>query len=236
MNTSPPKIIIAGSRTGIGKGIAEFFVEHNYNVIGISRGTSSIGAGNYSHFQADLTDEKEVKKLCRELKKNYDFIDGLICCVGIVRPSKYASVTTGPEMLNYINTNFLANFYLNREVSKIMIQQKFGRIVNLSSIMTSLNTEGTCAYGSTKKALEQMTKVLAVELAPMGVTCNCVCPAVVLTETVSALGEKWLEEMYAMQTMKRALEISELSHTIKFLISKESSAVTGQVINMCQVS
>ena len=138
-------------------------------------------------------------------------------------------------MGDYIKTNFLSSFYICREVSKLMMSQEYGRIVNLSSIMTGIHAAGSSAYSSTKSAVEEMTKVMAEELAPTGVTCNVVAPSTVMTDTVRDLGEDWLKEMWKMQSMKRPLQIEELCNVIKFLTAPESSAVTGQVINLCKV-
>lgn len=102
--------------------------------------------------------------------------------------------------------------------------------------MTSIHSPGTSAYSSTKKALEEMTKVLAEELAPQNITCNSVALSVMMTETVKDLGDEWLERMFEMQSIKRPLKINELCHTISFLASPDASAVTGQVINLCKVN
>ena len=198
-----PVMIVTGTRRGIGHGIAKYFAGPDYQVIGCSRGEGPSDLPNYQHYQVDLTEEKEVRKFVRTVKKEYKRIDNLVCNVGLVKPSKYVSLTSGDEMGDYIKTNFLSSFYICREVSKLMMSQEYGRIVNLSSIMTGIHAAGSSAYSSTKSAVEEMTKVMAEELAPTGVTCNVVAPSTVMTDTVRDLGEDWLKEMWKMQSMKR---------------------------------
>ena len=236
MNKERPVMIITGTRRGIGKGIAEFYIEQGNNVIGCSRGEGTIKAVNYQHERVDLIDEKQVRKFVRTVKKQYEKIDILVCNVGLVGSVLHMSLTSAESLSAFINTNFVANYLICREVSKTMVSNRSGRIITLSSIMTSIHSPGTSAYSSTKKALEEMTKVLAEELAPQNITCNSVALSVMMTETVKDLGDEWLERMFEMQSIKRPLGINELCHTISFLASPDASAVTGQVINLCKVN
>ena len=236
MNIEKPVMIITGTRRGIGKGIAEYYIEQGYNVIGCSRGKGTITADNYQHEKVDLIDEKQVRKFVRTVKKQYEKIDILVCNVGLVGSVLHMSLTSSESLHSFINTNFVANYLICREVSKTMVSNRSGRIITLSSIMTSIHSPGTSAYSSTKKALEEMTKVLAEELAPQNITCNSVALSVMMTETVKDLGDEWLERMFEMQSIKRPLGINELCHTISFLASPNASAVTGQVINLCKVN
>lgn len=228
-------LIVTGSSRGIGLKIAEFFIEQGVTVIGCSRGPGVIESTLYEHHLVDLTDEKQVRSWARTLKQSHESIDALVCNVGLVKSALLMPMISDQVLQSFIQTNFVASFLTCKEISKIMVQQRYGRIINISSIMTSLHASGTAAYASTKAAVEEMTKVLAVELAPTGVTCNAIACSTVMTDTVKDLGEEWLTKMLAMQTMKRALEVSELCSTIRFLGSRESSAVTGQVINLCMV-
>ena len=236
MNNEKPVMIITGTRRGIGKGIAEHYIDQGYNVIGCSRGRGTISAENYQHEQVDLIDDKQVRNFVRTIKKQYKKIDILVCNVGLVASVLHMSLTSTESLNDFINSNFVANYLICREVSKVMVSNRSGRIITLSSIMTSIHAPGTSAYSSTKKALEEMTKVLAEELAPQAITCNSVALSVMMTETVKDLGQEWLERMYEMQSIKRPLLISELCHTISFLASPNASAVTGQVINLCKVN
>jgi 3-oxoacyl-[acyl-carrier protein] reductase len=117
-----------------------------------------------------------------------------------------------------------------------MIAAKFGRIVTISSLGVPLHLEGTSVYSATKSAVLEMTKILAKELAPVGITCNSVAPALIMTEAARAMGKVWAERLLAKQTIKRTATIEELGRVISFFVAPESSCVTGQVINMGLVS
>lgn len=228
-----PVFAITGTSRGVGRSMAEYFCESGARVVGCSRGESSFSHAQYKHFQADLTDEAHVRTWVREIKKEFGRIDGLICNVGLVQSALFLSVTPTPLFQQFLQTNITTTFLVCREVSKVMMTQRYGRIVNITSIMTSLHEPGTSIYSATKSAVTEMTKVLAKELAPTGVTCNVVAPSLMETETSSAMGKEWKDRMLALQTLPRPLSIPDLCHSISFFLSPESRSVTGQVLNLC---
>ncbi len=228
-------LIVTGSTRGIGLQIANYFIESGVHVIGCSRGPGVITSDKYEHHQVDLTDEKHVRSWARTIKLAHKSVDAVVCNVGLAK-SKLLMPMVSSELLNsFIQTNFVAAYLTCREIGKIMVQQRYGRIINISSIMTGMHVAGTSAYSSTKAAVEEMTKVLAVEVAQTGVTCNAIACSTMLSESVRDLGEEWMSKMLAAQTMKRPLEVAELCSVIRYLGGRESSAVTGQVINLCMV-
>jgi 3-oxoacyl-[acyl-carrier protein] reductase len=117
-----------------------------------------------------------------------------------------------------------------------MMLQRYGRIINIGSIMSEIHAPGTCAYAPTKLAVVEFTKVLARELAEYGVTCNVVSPSMVITNSNLFFGEKWKKAMLEMQTIKRPIEASELCHLIEFFASPSSSILTGQILHTCYVN
>ena len=115
-----------------------------------------------------------------------------------------------------------------------MILRGYGRIITISSILTSLHEEGTSAYTASKGAVTEMTKVAARELAPRGITCNVIAPAMVMTGPAQALAANgdWQQRMLEKQTIKRPLTIAEICHVAEFLAAPESECITGQVISL----
>lgn len=229
-------MIITGTSRGIGKGIAEFYSAQGYTVIGCSRSESTIKSDSYNHYQVDLTNETEVLKFVREIRSRFKKVDVLICNVGLIKSALYMGITNGELLNSFIQTNFVSAFYICREISKLMLLRKTGRIINIASTMTSLHEPGTSAYSSTKSALIELTKVMARELSTQGITCNVVSPSMVETESHSEMGKDWEEKMLSVQTLPRKVSIEELCNIISFYISPFSSCITGQVIQTCLVS
>jgi 3-oxoacyl-[acyl-carrier protein] reductase len=136
---------------------------------------------------------------------------------------------------SFVDAILTGTFLVCREFSKLMALQRYGRIVNIGSIMTELHAPGTVAYASAKSAVVQLTKVMARELANSGVTCNVVSPSLVLTDSSEAFGPDWKAAMLAMQTIQRPIEIAELCNVVAFFASPASGCVTGQVVHTCLV-
>ena len=117
-----------------------------------------------------------------------------------------------------------------------MMIQRYGRIINIGSIMSEMHAPGTCAYAPAKAAVIEFTKVLAREVAEYGVTCNIVSPSMVKTDSNVIFGDKWEQAMLQMQTIKRPIDASEICHLIEFFASPKSSIVTGQILHTCFVN
>lgn len=227
--------VITGTSKGIGRGLAEYFLEKGHLVVGCSRGEASWTHQNYTHFQVDVTDEKMVQVWARQVRRQFSKIDMLVCNVGLVKSSLQLVVTPTAVFEDFVKNNFTSTFLVCREFAKLMIMQKQGRIVNISSIMTDLHENGTGAYTATKGAVEHMSKVLAAELASQNITVNVLSPSMAITDSNRHLGEEWEKWMLEKQTLKRAVTIPELANVIDFFASPLAGAITGQVIRTCSI-
>lgn len=235
-NVSPSVVVITGTSRGIGYAIAHFFLQKGFSVAGCSRGISTIHHKNYKHYEVDVCNEISVRQWARSVKRDFSRVDVLICNVGLVSLGAVTGATSLESFKAYINSILTSSFLACREFSKQMVLQKYGRIINITSIMTELHAPGTCAYASAKMAVVEFTKVLAREVADYGVTCNLVSPSMVLTDSNAVFGESWRKSMLDMQTIKRPIEASELCHLIEFFASPASSIVTGQILHTCFVN
>jgi 3-oxoacyl-[acyl-carrier protein] reductase len=229
-------MVITGTSRGIGKGIAEYFLNKGFKVAGCSRSPSTTNHPNYSHSEVDVTDEIQVQKWARKIRNDLKKVDILVCNVGLVKSALFMSMTPGNVLESFLKTNLSATFFVCREISKIMLTANYGRIINISSILTELHEPGTSAYSMTKSGVIELTKVMARELAPNNITCNVLSPSVVETDAVKDLGLDWKDRALTLQTIKRLISVDELSNVINFYGSPDSGAVTGQVINMCLVN
>jgi 3-oxoacyl-[acyl-carrier protein] reductase len=225
-------IVISGTSKGIGRGIAEFFLEQGHRVFGCSRGIKRIDNSRYTHHQVDITDEKQVCQWISDIKKQSEKIDLLVCNAGIAPAATILTMMPGSTFESLIKTNIAGSFYICREVSKQMMKQRSGRIITISSMSVGLHLEGTSAYSATKSAVVEMTKILAKELAPFKITCNTIAPSMIMTDAVEVLGENIIEKALEKLTIKRKVSIDEICNVINFFASENSSSITGQVIHM----
>ncbi len=237
MTTTPPVMVITGTSRGIGRGMAEHFSRKGWLVVGCSRGPGTLtDLPSYDHFQVDVSDEKQVREWVRAVKRKHGRIDALVCNVGLVKLGAMTGVTSTELFQSFVNSILVSTFLVCREFSKIMGLQRYGRIINLTSIMTQLHAPGTSAYSASKAAVVELTKVLAREVSGQGITCNVVSPSLVMTEASASFGEEWKKNMLAMQTLPRPIEVAELCNIVDFFASPQSGCVTGQVIHTCLVN
>jgi 3-oxoacyl-[acyl-carrier protein] reductase len=227
-----PVAIVTGTSRGIGRGIAQHLLEQGFHVAGCSRGAATIVEDRYRHAQLDVADEAAVQQWIRSIKTQHDRIEGLVCNAGHVRAALLMSLTSGNILETFLGAHVRGTFFVCREVAKAMTSQRYGRIVTMSSIAVPIHLEGASAYVASKGAVVEMTKVLARELAPAGITCNAVAPGLVETDQAEKLGETWKRWFLDQQTIKRPQTIHEVCHVVDFLLHPASAAVTGQVINL----
>lgn len=229
-------VVVTGASRGIGFTIANFFLQKGFLVAGCSRGHSTIQHENYTHYAVDVCNEFAVKSWAKEVKRDLGRVDILVCNVGLVHLGAVAGATSLNSFKSFIDSILNSTFLVCREFSKLMMIQRYGRIINIGSIMSEIHAPGTCAYAPAKAAVIEFTKVLAREVAEYGITCNVVSPSMVRTDSNAVFGDKWEKAMLQMQTIKRPIEASELCHVIEFFASPMSSIVTGQIIHTCFVN
>lgn len=227
-----PVMVITGTSRGIGRGMAEHFAAGGYRVAGCSRSPSTLQMEHYCHTQVDVGEESQVRDWIRSIRKSNRRIDVLVCNAGIPPSATALTLTSAEHFDRVLRTNLAGTFYVCREVAKVMMLQRAGRIITISSITADLHEEGTSIYSASKSAVTEMTKVLAKELAPMGVTCNVVAPSLITTAAVEGLGEAVAARFLAKQTFPRAITVDEICNVVSFFASPASSSISGQVIHM----
>ena len=225
-------VVISGTSKGIGKCTAEHFLSQGDKVFGCSRGDGTIIHSAYTHTKLDLQDEKAIISWIRSIKKQVGRIDILFCNAGYAPANFLATITSGKVLDDVLKTNVFGTFVMCRETAKIMMKQKSGRIINVSSMAAGLHLEGTSAYALSKAAIVEFTKILAKELAQFNVTCNVIAPSMYMTDGVEALKDDVINRALNSLTLKRTLRIEELLHVIDFYVDRNASAITGQVIHL----
>ena len=229
--TERPVVLVTGSSRGLGRGIAEHFVEQRYRVFGCSRGSSSLDLEGYEHAIVDVGIDKEVRRWIRDVTSVCGRIDVVVNNAG-VGPAALALLTSTDLAESTLRTNFLGTFAVCRESAKVMLKRKFGRIVNLSTIASDLHMQGASAYAASKSAMVEFSKVLARELGPAGITCNVVAVSLLESDMTARLSKEVIERYEERLAIKRWASVEDVCHAISFFASPASGYVTGQVMRL----
>jgi len=227
--TPSKTILVTGTRKGIGRAIAEHYLEKDWSVIGCSRSDTDLQHKNYRHFYLDVCDEKAVTLMVQEVIEQHKYIDVLANNAGIAAMNHLTLLPAG-QAQNILNINILGTFFFLREVAKKMIRQKSGRIVNFSSVAVPLSLEGEALYAASKAAVETLTKIAARELGTFGVTVNAIGPTPVRTDLTKVVPNSKIEKLLQQQAIPRWGEFRDILNVIDFFVRPESDFITGQVI------
>ena len=222
-------IVVTGSRKGIGRYLCERFLDEGHTVIGCSRGESDLINDRYSHFEVDMTDEKQVHSFAKSVRKEYGIIDVLINNAGAASMNHFM-MTPLDTARRLMELNYLAALCASKEFMSCLRKSGHGRIVNFSTVAVPLNLEGELAYTSSKAAIEEMTKIMAKEAAVYGVTVNAVGPTPIHTDLTAKVPEDKMNKLLDSQAIHRFGEFSDVKNVIDFYINPKSDFVTGQVV------
>ena len=222
-------ILITGNRKGIGRHLSEYYLSKGFYVAGCSRSENDLRHENYLHALADVSDENQCKAVVRKVKNAFGKIDVLINNAGIASMN-HSLLTPGTTVRKVFSTNFEGSFFFSRECAKVMIKEKFGRIINYSSVAVPMDLEGELIYASSKAAVEKMTKIMAKELAPFNITVNALGPTPIYTDLIKTIPKNKIQDLIDRQVIKRIGEFSDLEPVMDFFIDDKSSFITSQII------
>ena len=231
--------VVTGGSRGIGAEIAKALAR-NGALVAINYQNSSDKAdsiireieqegGTAFAFKADVMAADNVHNFIEEVIKRYGQIDILINNAGITRDKTFRKMSI-EEWEEVINVNLNSVYKTTSEVINHMLEKKYGRIINISSIIGQSGGFGQTNYSASKAGLLGFTKSLALETAKNGITVNAICPGFIETEMVAAMPDNVKEAIIAKVPMQRLGQTDEVADTVLFLI--KSSYITGQEINV----
>ncbi|GIL09116.1 MAG: oxidoreductase [Chloroflexota bacterium] len=232
---SQPITLITGTRKGIGRALAEHYLELGHQVIGCSRTDPDWQRDGYAHYCLDVAQEKQVIQMFADIRKRFGHLDHLVNNAGIAAMN-HSLLTPAATLKSVLDTNVIGTFLFCREGAKLMQARRTGRIVNFSTIAVPLDLEGESAYVASKAAVESLTRVMARELAALGITVNAVGPVPIATELIRGVPQDKLDRLIARQPIQRLGTPEDVAHVVDFFLDSASSFVTGQVIYLGGVS
>lgn len=234
--------MITGCNRGIGKAIAEKFASEGANLICAIRKENPDFRADTERWMTkygvtidfvyfDLTDEDGIKAAFKELNKEKRIIDILVNNAGMPAGG-FLLMTSLAKIKEVMQVNFFSQIIITQQVAKMMMKQKHGAIVNMSSVTAMDNQGGWTAYGSSKGAMISFTRTAARELAVFGIRVNAVAPGLIDTQMGGEMDEKYQEDMLSRSDLGRKGSPEEVANLICFLSSDEASYITGQVIRI----
>ena len=233
--TDRPVTLITGTRKGIGKYLAEYYVEKGHAVIGCSRSEADWSLPGYHHVLCNVSDERSVRSMMSTVREKYGRLDNLINHAGIASMN-HSMLTPLRSVEEIFGTNVIGTFLFCREASKLMSRRKFGRIVNFTTVATPLKLEGEAVYAASKAAIGSFTEVLARELAPFNITVNAIGPTPIETDLIKSVPKDKMERLLARQAIPRFGNFSDVSNVIDFYLQESSDFITGQNLYLGGVS
>lgn len=233
-------VLVTGSARGIGNTIAEKFASFGAKVVisdiledAAEEAVSKFKEQGYEAFaiKADVSNGEEVKDLIYKTTEQYQTLDIVVNNAGITRDTLLMRMSE-KDWDMVLDINLKGAFLVTQAAAKVMMKQRSGRIVNISSVVGQMGNAGQVNYSASKAGLIGLTKTSARELAGRGITVNAVAPGFIDTAMTRSLPEKVKEQFVEMTPLKRFGKPEDIASAVLFLSSDEANYITGQVLGV----
>src|SRR5262245_48449774 len=228
--------IVTGGSRGIGRAIVQALAREGAKVAFTYAQNKALAdelanGDNVLGFQTDATDFNQAKDLVKQVKERWGAVDFLVNNAGITR-DRLTAMMSEKDWDDVLNTNLKGLFNITKPVVGLMIRQKRGSILNITSISGIIGMPGQVNYSSSKAGVIGFTKALAKELAKANITVNALAPGFVETDMTAVLNPEYKAKALEQIPLGRFGSSEELANVAVFLLSDKASYITGQVIQM----
>lgn len=234
-------VLVTGAGRGIGASIAKRFASEGAEVIVNYSGNDEAAqktvdeitatGGQAQKYKCSVNDSESVKVMIDEIIKKFGRIDILVNNAGITKDGLMLRMTD-EDFDRVIDVNLKGTFNCTKYVSKYMLKQKSGKIINISSVVGLSGNAGQVNYSASKAGIIGITKSAAKELSSRGITVNAVAPGYVDTDMTKVLSDNIRNEILKNITLQRMGNVEDISNCVAFLASEDASYITGQVISV----
>jgi len=239
------KVVISGATRGIGKAIARAFLEAGATVIGVYNSnrkaadsfmqewqeSASFQENRLFLYQCDISDQASVLKLFNGIEQQFDTIDILVNNAGIRRDAVLAMMQSD-DWHRVIDVNLTGTFNMSKQAVLLMMKQKYGRIIHITSPMAHMGFAGQTNYAASKAGQIGMMRSLSKETAKRKITVNCVSPGFIDTDLLEGLTADQLTQYKKLVPMKRFGKPDEVAAAVLFLAGEQASYISGTVLEV----
>ena len=232
--------LITGASQGIGRACALVLAEAGAIVALAARNQEKLdevaaqissAGGQASVFALDVTNEEQIKATVKEIVAKHGRVDILVNNAGVTKDQLFMRMKR-TDWDTVIHTNLTSAFLLSQAVIGSMMKQRWGRIVNITSVVGQTGQAGQVNYAASKAGLIGLTMAIAREVASRNITCNAVAPGFIETAMTSVLSDELKAKMNEQIPLGRQGTDVEIANAVKFLASEEASYITGHVLNV----
>ncbi|MBR6205566.1 MAG: SDR family oxidoreductase [Oscillospiraceae bacterium] len=225
--------VVTGAGNGIGKSIADLFLENGAKVVGLDIVDCASDNPDLTMLKVNVSDFNDCQRVVEEIFKLYDHVDVLVNCAGITRDAMTKKMTE-EQFDQVISVNLKGVWNLTKMIGPAMQERGYGSIISISSVVGIYGNIGQSNYAATKAGVIGMTKSWAKEFARKGenVRVNAVAPGYTMTNMMKTVPEDLLNKFKGLTMLGRLAEPIEIANAVLFLASDMSSYITGEVLNV----
>jgi len=235
-------VIVTGGSRGLGLGICSKLAAAGYCVIAIARKKGNeleaamheaeiVNPKSFHFVPFDLANVDDIPDLVKKMRKDFGPIYGLVNNAGISFEGVLALMPTS-QIEQLIRINTLSPIILTKHVTRSMMADGGGRIVNLASIIASTGYNGLAVYGATKASLIGFSRSLAREVGRMGINVNSVAPGFIATDMTHGLKEEQRQQIERRSALRRLAEVEDVANAVEFLLSEKAKNITGTTVTV----
>lgn len=241
MNLTGRVALVTGGSRGIGRAIVArlagtgakvaFVYQSNQEAADALAAELTAQGSEVRAFKADVSKKAEADQVVEQVTAAFGRLDILVNNAGITRDGLLATMTS-EQWQQVIDTNLTGVFNFCQAVTRTMMSQRYGRIINMSSVAADFSNPGQVNYAASKAGIEGFSRCMATELAKRGVTVNCVAPGFIETDMTVAVVNSFGDKIKQSIPVRRLGKPEDIANAVHFLASEESSYITGQTLKV----